>query len=135
MTEMYGCTTGFAVSAFGIDPNNAKKWACTADAAINFGLGFFPGYNALKLAGTLAGVNFNFVQNGLGYGNFITAGPSPLQTLAGAASGYQLYAQASYEAAGGSFALVRYTDLASRVGFGLKSTEGRWPGHENRRGP
>jgi hypothetical protein len=26
MTEMYGCTTGFAVSAFGIAPNNGPTW-------------------------------------------------------------------------------------------------------------
>jgi hypothetical protein len=34
MTEMYGCTTVFAVSAFGIAPNNGTPWyqSCTAKA-------------------------------------------------------------------------------------------------------
>ncbi len=43
--------------------------ACAADVLINYGLGFVPGYNAAKLVGTLAGANFNFVQN-------LTAGKS-----------------------------------------------------------
>ncbi len=43
--------------------------ACAADVLINYGLGFIPGYNAAKLVGTLAGANFNFVQN-------LTAGKS-----------------------------------------------------------
>jgi sulfite exporter TauE/SafE len=43
--------------------------ACAADVLINYGLGFIPGYNGVKLAATLAGANFNFVQN-------LTAGKS-----------------------------------------------------------
>ena len=48
------CTTEIAAGAFGIAPNNnvnTKHLACAADAAINFGLGFIPGYNAAKLIG------------------------------------------------------------------------------------
>jgi RHS repeat-associated protein len=44
-----------------IDPSGTdkKKLACSADAALNFGLGFVPGYNAVKFAGDLAGVDFH----------------------------------------------------------------------------
>jgi sulfite exporter TauE/SafE len=55
-------------------PNNCigvtkAQAACAADVLINYGLGFIPGYNGVKLAATLAGANFNFVQN-------LTAGES-----------------------------------------------------------
>ena len=51
-------------------PNNGtsnanKVWACRADVAINYGLGFIPGYNAAKAVFTLAGGNVNFVQNAM----------------------------------------------------------------------
>lgn len=72
MTEMNRCTTTFAASAFGIAPSKGitkAQAACAADVLINYGLGFVPGYNAAKLVGTLAGANFNFVQN-------LTAGKS-----------------------------------------------------------
>jgi len=57
---------GFAVSVFGIAPNNGitkAQAACAADVAINYALGFIPVYNAAKLAFTVAGGNVNFVQN------------------------------------------------------------------------
>ncbi len=57
---------------FGLAPSKGitkAQAACAADVLINYGLGFVPGYNAAKLVGTLAGANFNFVQN-------LTAGKS-----------------------------------------------------------
>lgn len=49
-----------------IAPSNGitkAQAACAADVAINYALGFVPGYNAAKLAFTVAGGNVNFVQN------------------------------------------------------------------------
>jgi len=103
---------------FGTDK---KKWACTADAALNFGLGFIPGYNALKLGATLLGVSLNPFQNVVDHSPAITTGPTPIWTLAGVASGYSLYGNASFDAAGGAAGLARLADLTSRVGFPLKS--------------
>lgn len=49
-----------------VAPNNGitkAQAACAADVTINYALGFVPGYNAAKLAFTVAGGNVNFVQN------------------------------------------------------------------------
>jgi len=58
-------------------PNNGtsnanKVWACRADVAINYGLGFIPGYNAAKAVFTLAGGNVNFVQNAMSGKSIVT---------------------------------------------------------------
>jgi len=55
----------------GINITKAQA-ACAADVAINYGLGFFPGYNAAKAVVTIAGGNFNFVQNGLAGKSIVT---------------------------------------------------------------
>ena len=65
--------------------------ACATDVAINYALGFIPGYNALKLGGTLIGLNFNFVQNIISGKSVITVqGPTILGNLAGLADAYRL---------------------------------------------
>ena len=43
-----------------------KNFACSADVAINFGLGFIPGYNGVKAAAAFTGINFNPVEAALG---------------------------------------------------------------------
>jgi hypothetical protein len=68
-------TTWLGVCAFGIAPSNGitkAQAACVADVAINYGLGFIPGYNAAKLAFTVAGGNVNFVQNYLSGKSIVT---------------------------------------------------------------
>jgi hypothetical protein len=62
-------------SLVSVAPSNGitkAQAACAADVFINYGLGFIPGYNGLKLAATLAGANFNFVQNGLSGKSIVT---------------------------------------------------------------
>jgi hypothetical protein len=98
-----------------------KSLACSADVAINFGLGFIPGYNAVKVAAALTGINFNPVEAALGYKSVITAGPSPIQAAAGGTSAYSLYRWSVFDAAGGASALNRFTDLACRASFAGKS--------------
>jgi hypothetical protein len=44
---------------------------------------------------------------------------------AGFASGYSIYADASYEAAGGAFELSRTAELIGRTSFGLRSSSGQ----------
>jgi RHS repeat-associated protein len=100
---------------------NPRNLACSADVAINFRLGFIPGYNAAKAGGALLGINFNPVEAAFGYKSVITGLPSPAQSTAGAASAYSLYRWAVFDAAGGASALNRLTDLASRASFASKS--------------
>jgi hypothetical protein len=106
MTKTDICTTRFAASAFGIAPNNTinitkAQAACAADVAINYGLGFIPGYNAAKLAFTVAGGNVNFVQNALSgksivtFNNPFSGNPSIFWGLNGLASGYNVILQAA----------------------------------------
>ena len=102
-----------AASLAGVTPNvggggpapssgmTKKQAACAADVAINFGLGFIPGYNAVKLIGTAAGLNFNFVQNGMSGKSIITTGPTIFSSISALASGYNLVSQTAYQSAGG----------------------------------
>ncbi len=55
----------------GINITKAQA-ACAADVAINYGLGFIPGYNAAKAVFTLAGGNVNFVQNAMSGKSIVT---------------------------------------------------------------
>jgi hypothetical protein len=67
-------------------PNkNLVRGACLADVALNFGVGFVPGINALKLGIDLAGVNFHPFQSGVDGTSVISAGPGGLSTLSGVA--------------------------------------------------
>jgi hypothetical protein len=92
-----------------------QQLACAADVAINFGLGFIPGYNAAKLIGTAAGVNFNFVQNVVSGNSVVTIGPSPLSSLNAGASAYSLIRNTLFEDAGGA---AQFTKLNSLTGSG-----------------
>jgi len=86
----------------GVSPiMDATPTACAADVAINFALGFIPGYNAAKLVGQIAGLNFNFVQNITSGKSVITAGPSALGSLAALGSAYHLISLEAFKAAGG----------------------------------
>jgi hypothetical protein len=100
---------------------DTRKLACSADVAINFGLGFIPGYNALKLGAAFGGVSFNPVEGYLGYKSAVTLGPTPIGAAAGAASAYSLYRWSIFDAAGGASAFNRLTDLAGRASFASKS--------------
>lgn len=65
MTHFTVCATEVHFSWYAIAANNGitkAQAACAADVAINYGLGFIPGYNAAKAAFTLAGGNVNFVR-------------------------------------------------------------------------
>jgi hypothetical protein len=106
--------TWFATDVFCIAPSNGvntKHLACAADAAINFGLGFIPGYNAAKLIGQAAGLNFNFVQNGLSGKSIITAGPTPFSAAAALGSAYSLIKTINFNDAGGAQAFTRLNSL------------------------
>ena len=61
----------FCVDAPNNGPTKAQL-ACLSDVAINYGLGFFPGYNAAKLAFTVVGGSVNFVQNYLSGKSILT---------------------------------------------------------------
>jgi hypothetical protein len=100
---------------------NRRSWACTADASVNFGLGFIPGYNAVKAGASLIGLSFHPVEWATGTSGVVTTGPTPPQAAAGVASAGQLWQLAKYEAAGGSGELNRLADLTGRASFGLKS--------------
>ena len=94
---------------------NTKHLACAADAAINFGLGFIPGYNAAKLIGQAAGLNYNFIQNGLSGKSIITAGPTPFSAAAALGSAYSLIKTMNFNDAGG---MQQFTKLTSLTGGG-----------------
>jgi hypothetical protein len=91
-----------------VEPNplnsgiNAKHLACAADVAVNFGLGFIPGYNAAKLVGTAAGLNFNFFQNRMSGKSIVTLGASPVGDLAALGSAYSLASRQAFVNAGGT---------------------------------
>jgi RHS repeat-associated protein len=114
--------TVFSTTVFGgSSSNRTRQLACATDVAVNFGLGFIPGYNAGKLAATLIGISFNPVEAALGYKKAFTTGPSPLQAATGAVSAYSLYRWSVFDAAGGASALERLTNLAERASFAGKS--------------
>ncbi len=98
------CTIQLSASAFGLAPSNGvtkAQAACAADVAINYGLGFIPGYNAAKLAFTVAGGNVNFVQNALSgksivtFSNPFNGNANIFWGLNGLASGYNAIMQAA----------------------------------------
>jgi RHS repeat-associated protein len=112
---------GGSAAAAATTAKNIKRLACSADVAINFGLGFIPGYNAVKIAVALAGINFNPFEAALNNESVLTAGLSPIQAAAGALSAYSFYRSSLFDAAGGASALNRLTDLAGRASFAEKS--------------
>ncbi len=102
--------------------DKTKKLACSADAALNFGLGFVPGYNAVKFVGDLAGVNFHPFEWYFSDRAGVTADPTLFQAGAGLADAYRtFFADPAYAAAGGESALNRLSNLAMRSGFGRQS--------------
>lgn len=65
--------TGPPGSGGGGAPNNAKQvWACRADVALQYAVGFLPFANAVKLGLTVSGVNFNIFQNAVSGKNLVT---------------------------------------------------------------
>jgi hypothetical protein len=77
-----------------IDPSGTdkkKKLLCSADAALNFGLGFVPGYNAVKFVGDLAGVDFHPLESYFGDSPGVTADPAQFQAGAGVADAYKTF--------------------------------------------
>jgi len=101
---------------------NSRKFACSADVAINFGLGFIPGYNAIKAGASVFGLSFNPVQAYSGYRGLFGAGLNTLpQAAAGIASGYSFYQRLAFEVGGGASELNRQVELAGRIGFAGKT--------------
>jgi hypothetical protein len=79
-------TTGFSACAFCLAPNkNLVRGACLADVALNFGLGFIPGINALKLWLDLGGANLHPFQRRIDRSSLVSAGPGGLSILSGLA--------------------------------------------------
>lgn len=100
-----------------------RNVACTADALVSFGLStFVPGYAAAKTVLGAFDVSVNPVQAALGYKPLISAGPTIPSAAAGASSGYWLYKQSVFAAAGGQARLDRLTDLTSRTFSGAANT-------------
>jgi len=111
------CQPPFICKAPTPNPNKpttqTKRIACAADVAINYALGFIPGYNAVKFVAAAAGVSFNPVQNVLAGNSAITVGgPSVLGGLNALGSAYYAI---SLKAAGG-IALNDLGKIASSAG-------------------
>jgi RHS repeat-associated protein len=105
------------------DPSGTdrQKLACSADVALNFGLGFFPGWNAVSFAGDLVGAEFRPFQNLVSGKPLVAFEPSIPEFAAGLSDAYRAaIAEPAFQAAGGAERLQRYQDLASRRGFGRK---------------
>jgi hypothetical protein len=101
-----------------------RSWACSLDSALNFGLGFIPLYNAVRVGGSVLGVNFHpFETIEARTASVVTIGPTTPQAAAGVASGYQWYRSTVYEQAGGLRELRKLQDLKDRIGFGAKTLE------------
>jgi RHS repeat-associated protein len=101
-----------------------RKIACTVDTLITFGLSVtIPGAAAVKTGLGLFDVTFNPVQSLLGYKPVLSAGPTIPSILAGISSGYWIYGQAVFSAAGGQARLDRLQDLASRTFSGAENAK------------
>ena len=89
--------------------------ACTADALVSFVLStFVPGHAAAKTLLGAFDVSVNPIQAALGYKPLISADPTIPSFAAGSSSGYWLYQQSVFAAAGGQARLDRLIDLTSR---------------------
>jgi RHS repeat-associated protein len=103
---------------------NKRQLACTADATLNFGLGFIPGYNLGKAVVGLAGFNVHpFEAIATQSTAPLTAGGTLAQNAAGAGSLNQVIQLERFKGAGGQAALDRLLDLTNRAGFTLHSAE------------
>jgi RHS repeat-associated protein len=105
-----------AIDPSGLASYNAECLIfCGADAALNFGLGFLPGYNLAKLLAEYGGIDLNLFQFMTGYGELFGSGP--VDAAAGVGSGFYALADVYYDAAGGAYAYNRAQELVNRRGF------------------
>ena len=95
--------------------------ACLADVALNFGLGFVPGFNGFKLAMDIAGYNLHPFGQMADGSNIATFDFGGLSTFSGFADIGRNIANISYASAGGTVALSRATNLVQRASFAGKS--------------
>jgi len=110
-----------------VDPSGLSAYdpgcmaACVGDAVLNFGVGFIPGANAIEFVLELSGVDVNLFQGLLGYDTPLDV--SSTGAAAAVGSALKLYANTSYEAAGGEGGYNRQNDLVNRDGFNGKPTK------------
>jgi hypothetical protein len=79
-----------------------RQAACAADVAINYALGFIPGYNAAKFIASAAGINTHFIENGVNGTSFVTARPTALSGINALASAYSAISLQAFINAGGT---------------------------------
>lgn len=109
-----------AIDPFGLEKNKSCLLACGLDATLNFGLGFVPGYNALKLGLSVLHISINPFQAAGGFAPVVEL-PGPSGVAAGVSSGFYAYQATAYAAAGGDSAVLRAADLLGRNSFDLKT--------------
>jgi hypothetical protein len=80
-----------------------------------------PGYAAVKTVAGAFDVNVNPIQAIFGYKPILSTGPALPSIAAGSSSGYWMYAQSAFGAAGGEARLDRLQGLASRTFSGAEN--------------
>jgi len=95
--------------------------ACSADVALNFGLGFIPGYNGLLLGLDYFNIQLTPAQYLMGSNSFFSGGVTPVSTGVGLVSTGDLFASTNYQVMGGQAAQRRFADLINRRSFKTKS--------------
>jgi len=111
-------------AGMGVRPTETKakiQVACLADVALNFGIGFIPGVNAVKTPLDLLGIGLHPFENAASGGKIATVDFGGLSTAAGFSDLVRTTFKIGYAAQGGDLALTRARDLTSRASFFKKT--------------
>src|SRR5579875_2212385 len=111
-------------AGMGVRPTETKakiQVACLADVALNFGIGFIPGVNAVKTPLDLLGIGLHPFENAASGGKIATVDFGGLSTAAGFSDLVRTTFKIGYAARGGDLALTRARDLTSRASFFKKT--------------
>lgn len=107
----------FFTDAWGQSVDWGCMTPCLADAALNFGLGFIPGFNAASMAADLLGLDIQPFQSLTGNDSLVSINPGASDFAAGASDFARVGAKTRFAMLGGQGSLARMEKLADRPTF------------------